>query len=52
MQLVKLVESYIKDSDGLLKDLKDFGVIGEDTSITIADTVVMYPNSDNDEALF
>ena len=51
-ELLPSVESYIKDSDDLLKELRNFGQVDDDMFITTADAVAMYPNIDNDEALF
>ena len=51
-ELLLSVDSCTKDSDNILKEVRNFALIDDDSSVMTEATVVMHPNIDSNEALF
>lgn len=49
--LLPAVDSYIKDSDDLIKQMLNVGDIDRDYFLVTADAVAMYPNKDTVEGI-
>ena len=50
-ELLHFYKTYIKNSDDVIRILRDFGVVFDDIFVTTCDAEAMYPNINTEEGL-